>query len=356
MIELTDDNLVFSFPEVHPQAKLTISLQRTLRIPDDGNAYPLPPGLGNFPIRHIDDYANRLPDTWLRRGGVIVPMYQAKALWINFSSATVPGRKDKMDDWDDGWGVGVRYPFAVKIAAGKINAVTGGSWRSELSKRPQDYVVAPKQPWLDGYCVERGLIRQFVAMPLGSGYSAEEQLTGKAEFGGLQLLVCPMKRKAFDRRFPEWRSKDFPITAMPELPPFPIEHPVQCECSMGLAPGGRMRQQLYDDPYALADWDTEHSSRCFAHLANSMLWRSITGENPPGVPLTAAEYARYNLPWFDYYDENASTLSGGEPLKGLKSVADMGKEKGVVALPENESVEADVVINLRRNRVREEEF
>lgn len=75
MIELTDDNLVFSFPEVHPQAKLTISLQRTLRIPDDGNAYPLPPGLGNFPIRHIDDYANRLPDTWLRRGGVIVPMY-----------------------------------------------------------------------------------------------------------------------------------------------------------------------------------------------------------------------------------------------------------------------------------------
>ena len=34
----------------------------------------------------------------------------------------------------------------------------------------------------------------------------------------------------------------------------------------------------------------------------------------------------------------------------------MGKEKGVVALPENESVEADVVINLRRNRVREEEF
>ena len=117
-----------------------------------------------------------------------------------------------------------------------------------------------------------------------------------------------------------------------------------------------MRQQLYDDPYALADWDTEHSSRCFAHLANSMLWRSITGENPPGVPLTAAEYARYNLPWFDYYDENASTLSGGEPLKGLKSVADMGKEKGVVALPENESVEADVVINLRRNRVREEEF
>ncbi len=42
MIELNDDQLVFSFPEVHPQAKLTISFQRTLRIPDDDNEYPLP--------------------------------------------------------------------------------------------------------------------------------------------------------------------------------------------------------------------------------------------------------------------------------------------------------------------------
>jgi hypothetical protein len=43
--------------------------------------------------------------------------------------------------------------------------------------------VAPKHPWLDGYCVEKGVIRQFVAIPLGEGYSLEEQLTGEAEFG-----------------------------------------------------------------------------------------------------------------------------------------------------------------------------
>ena len=42
MIELVDDNLVFSFPEVHPKAKLTIALRRTLRVPDDGGTYPLP--------------------------------------------------------------------------------------------------------------------------------------------------------------------------------------------------------------------------------------------------------------------------------------------------------------------------
>ena len=37
MIELNNDSLAFSFPGVHRSAKLTIHLQRTLRIPDDDN-------------------------------------------------------------------------------------------------------------------------------------------------------------------------------------------------------------------------------------------------------------------------------------------------------------------------------
>ena len=45
-------------------------------------------------------------------------------------------------------------------------------------------------PRLDGYCVEKGIIRQFVAMPLGEGYSVEEQLTGEPTWGGVQILVC----------------------------------------------------------------------------------------------------------------------------------------------------------------------
>jgi hypothetical protein len=56
MIELKNDSLVFSFSEVHPKARLTIDFQRTLRIPDDGKNYPLPPGLGRFPMKHVDDY------------------------------------------------------------------------------------------------------------------------------------------------------------------------------------------------------------------------------------------------------------------------------------------------------------
>ena len=61
MIELRRKKLAMSFPEVHAKATLSVDFQRTLRIPDDGRDYPLPPGLGSFPIRHVDDHAARLP-------------------------------------------------------------------------------------------------------------------------------------------------------------------------------------------------------------------------------------------------------------------------------------------------------
>ncbi len=108
MITLEDDDLVFRFREVHEDAECSIQFQRTLRIPDDGTDYPLPPGLGEFPLRHLDDYVRRLPSEWLRRGGVIMPMHQAEAMWIDF--------------------IGSNYPCAVKIATGKVCAVTGDAW------------------------------------------------------------------------------------------------------------------------------------------------------------------------------------------------------------------------------------
>ena len=86
MIGLSHDSLEFSFPEVHPEAKLNIQFQRTLRIPDDGTDYPLPAGLGEFPIEHVDDYLRTVPDRWLEHGGVMLPMYQSEAMWINFQS------------------------------------------------------------------------------------------------------------------------------------------------------------------------------------------------------------------------------------------------------------------------------
>ena len=322
MITLEQDQLVVAFPDVHPAATIRIEFQRTLRIPDDQRTYPLPPGLGRFPLRHVDDHAQRLPIPWREHGGVFLPMYQAEALWIYFDS-----------DWDEQRQTA--YPFAVKVATGKINAVTGEEWKTGLNQDPQDYLVAPVQPWLDGYCIGEGVIRQFVAMPLGEGYTAEEQLTGAAEHGGLQLVAYPMKGDAFERRFPKRRYR--PSTS-------PAFERAACAAPMGLAPGGRMKQEIYKDPYGLADWDLRESSRCFVHIANSLTWQAITGENPPTRPWTAQEYTKAGLPWFDYYAADQKALAGATAFQGLKSVREKGAEKGETPLPENTPVHPEKVI------------
>jgi len=315
MIELRNDRLSYSFPDVHRDANLEIEFQRTLRIPDDERTYPLPPGLGAFPIRVVDDYADRLPAGWRRHGGVVLPMHQSEALWIRFLPHYDRARASA-------------YPFAVKVGAGKVNAVTGEPWTDGLQARPQAHIVASLQPWLDGFCVEKGVIRQFVAMPLGAGYSAEEQLTGAAEHGGLQIEVFPMKRAAFERRFPKRPHAGRAVfLAAPGA-----------DYSMGLAPGGRMRQELYEDPFEFDDWDLTHSARCFVHIANTLVWRSITESAPPSPPPTAAEYTRHGLPWFEYYDEDAVALEGSDKLASLKSVAAKGAEDGLTPLLENEPV------------------
>jgi len=324
MIELMHDALIFSFPGVHAEAVMRVELQRTLRIPDDGRDYPLPPGLGRFPLRHVDDFAARVPERWLRHGGVMLPMYQSEALWLRFVSV-----------YD--------YPFVLKIGTGKINAVTGDAWSDGVCRDPQDYVVVPAQPWLDGYAVEKGVIRQFVAMPLGSGYSVEEQITGAAEHGGIQLVAHPMKAGAWERL----KRKVYHL-AESGVAYAAVAAPAAAY-DMGLAPGGRMRQEIYEDPYRFEDWDFSHRSRCFVHIANSLVWRAITGENPPTVPPTAKEYTDAGLPWFEYYAEDLAALEGAEKLAGLKSVAQLGEQKGDVPLPENEPVTPERVIALRRD-------
>ena len=333
MIELTANGLDFSFPDVHPQARLHIEFQRTLRIPDDGQVYHLPPGLGPFPLKHVDDFAPRIPSAWMTHGGVVLPMYQSEALWIHLDGAWVDGHETE-------------YPFAVKVAAGKIDAVTGAPWSNDLRRRPQNYMVVPEQPWLDGFCVEKGVIRQFVAMPLGSGYSAEEQLTGAAEHGGLQILVHPMKREAFEAFFP--RREVHVLYDRVEEPSF-----LACRVDMGLAPGGRMKQEILKDKFGIEAWDRAACSRCFVHLANSLVWQAITGEQPPLPPPTAKVYTDTGLPWFDYYAEGGTAVDGAEQLKQLKSVLEMGQQKGDTPLPENESVVPEEVVQLGRRRVRE---
>ncbi len=316
MVGLAKNTLKFSFPEVSSAAHCSIEFQRTLRIPDDNREYPLPPGLGAFPLLHVEDYAETTPGSWQERGGVFLPMYQAEALWINFNG---------------------HYPCAIKIAAGKINAVTGEQWKNELSASPQDYVVVPGQPWLDGFSVDKGLIRQFVAMPLGEGFTAEEQLTGKAEFGGIQICVFPMKKEIYQKLSPSRDYSDIMLCESSSL---------IMNLSMGLAPGGLMRQKIFEDEYGIDAWDTTAMARCFIHLANSEQFLRITGHAPPTEPPTAKQYSDAGMPWFEYYAADQKALQGAKTLAGLDSVAAKLVKFGKKGLKGNEHVSPTRVVSL----------
>ena len=321
MIILERDRLEFRFPEVHRAARCAIEFQRTLRIPDDERDYPLPPGLGRFPLRHLDDHAAHLPKQWRRRGGVIAPMHQAEALWINFHSD---------------------YPFAVKVATGKICAITGNCWTDHLNRDPQDYAALPEQPWLDGYCVDAGIVRQFVAMPLGRGYTVEEQLSGAGEHGGLQIVAYPMKRDRY-----------MALTAHgPSMDEISEPYALHQGYDMGLAPGGRMKQEIYADPHDFDAWDQRRGSRCFVTIVNSVQWLAITGESPPTRPPSARTYAEEGLPWFDYYAGDAEALAGAARFREVASVTQFAKEKGDMPLPGNETAQTAHVVILGQDGTR----
>jgi len=339
MIMLEGGQLVFRFGEVHEAAECRVHFQRTLRIPDDGREYPLPAGLGRFPVRHIDDFAGRIDEAMAARGGVIVPMWQAEALWIAFMPADRGARP---------------YPFALKIATGKIDAVNGERWAPGLNRIAQNYVVVPGQPWLDGYCVEKGVIRQFVAMPLGEGYTAEEQITGAAEFGGIQIQAFPMKAARYEKLRRSWRDLHMLEDFSCELATSSMAPRMSVQKSMGLAPGGRMRQHIYEDEFGADAWELDATARCFVTILNSADWHTVTGEAPPTRPPTSREYSRAGLPWFDYYADRRA-LAGSTTLGRLKSVFTLGRQKGKTPLPENESVvpPPSLPLGSGRRRVRE---
>ena len=278
--------------------RFAASFQRTLRIPDDGREYPLPPGLGRFPLLRVADYAERLPADW-GPDDLFLPMYQREALWLGFDGAS----------WK---------PNAVKIGIGGVNAVSGRPWDEGLHAEPQDYLVTPDQPWLDGINVGDGQIRQFVAMPLGAGYTVEAQVTGAETVGGLQLLVFEPK----PGRFPDQPPP------MPDAPPMMMAAPAPA-AEMGLGAGGTMRQKIYPDEYGVDTWDPDARGGVVVHILNSARYRELIGTEPPPSPVGATTYAEHGLPWFDLYDEFRATLAGADRLRSVKSIDQQEAERGL---------------------------
>ena len=114
---------------------------------------------------------------------------------------------------------------------------------------------------------------------------------------------------------------------------------------MALGAGGRMRQQIYRDPYSFTDWDTSTGRRCFVHLTNSLVWQDMTGEKPPTIPPTAKSYEEAGLPWFDHYLDEP-TLSSQEALSRVQSITEIAAKNSQNPFPENSSCEPKNIIQL----------
>jgi len=326
---------------------LTITFKRTLRIPDDGKLYPLPPSLGNFPVHRIDDYRSNVPDAWRDHGGVFLPMWQREAMWLAFNGASF-------------------RPYALKVAVGKVNALSGEPYDQGLHgaggrDETQDYMVVPGQPWLDGINVGDGIIRQFVAMPLGGGHTVEGQVTGEELFGGVQLVAFDTKPGRFPTRAPQsvlrgarscfggqhvncsgaFSGPVFKSLAAspPEIPEMlaaadslaargiPSSAPIAAE--MGLGAGGQMEQKIYPDPHGPDVWDMNRFGRVYVHLVNSQMYREITGRQAPPSPVDPRIYARHGYPWFEMYDEGCGDIPASAVLGGVKSVKEVDEDNGL---------------------------
>ncbi|MEU9235723.1 hypothetical protein [Streptomyces subrutilus] len=315
---------------LHLGEGVQIRFIRTLRLPESGT-HALPPGLGEFPLRRVEDYPDTVPPEWLAKGGVMLPVYLREAMWLSFGRSAEPA--------------------ALQVGVGKVCAVSGERWTGRLGRDPQNYVVLPRQPWLDGINSGDGTVRQFVAVPLGLGATVEGQVTGEETTGGVQLQAFPLGEQALaewrraqrEARRPAPRPGGGPgapggfagyggpppppmpmaaAAAMPAPGSAPARGAAPAAPAMGLGVGGSMRQEVYRDDRPLSAWAPEPAARVFVHLVTPPAWRRITGEDAPPSPVDRAAYTQAGLPWFDYYDETGADLAPSEPLTGVKPVGE----------------------------------
>ncbi|RYP73987.1 hypothetical protein DL771_003298 [Monosporascus sp. 5C6A] len=337
---------------------LHISFHRTIRVPDNTEASSLPPGLGCFPLYKVQDYASRLPSQLASKGGVFLPMHQKEAMWIRLSSST---------------------PFMIKIYCCGVNAVSAEHHSEDLStkfrrlklnmdkKSIQDYIVTPEQLWVDGIATEPGIVRQFVAMPMGQGYTVEAQLTGKETNGGLQFEITPSLIKEIGSS--PHAENDFSVNIKTvtgkilTVPCKPMELVLDIKChirdlegiptdqqrliynlkvlangigdtlhltltlrgggfggGMGIAAGGKIKQTIARDRYDPMIWEDQVTLTIPVHILNSAAFHAVTGHNPPQCPINASTYAEAHLPFFDLYEEPSSVAGDFEALKSVNEI------------------------------------
>ncbi|KAG5761581.1 hypothetical protein H9Q72_010300 [Fusarium xylarioides] len=55
---------------------LSISFERTIRVPDNGSFNALPASLGKFPLFKTEDFVDKLHASMAGKGDIFIPVYQ----------------------------------------------------------------------------------------------------------------------------------------------------------------------------------------------------------------------------------------------------------------------------------------
>ncbi len=325
-----------------------ISFNRTLRIPENGRDYPLPAGLGRFPIHRVEDYADKVPVKWLEEGGFFIPLYQREAMFLQFEGPS--------------W-----HPTIAKVSVGKVNAITGKTLSEGITSPKQDYIVIPNQKWLDGINFSQGVVKQFVAMPLGKGYTIEAQITDEEKFGGFQITVAdcipgffPERDPEIDKRIENARlekqrereriKSGIPATISIRSANFVLNSRAVSPASiMGIAAGGNIKQQIEKDTYGIESWSSEIKRSITIHIVNSKTYEAITGFKPPDSPITIDQYQRFRIPWYSYCNESVPSLKPLEFFKRILGVDEIDKKRGIINNDDSfkRSIKIDNILKIR---------
>lgn len=322
---------------------IKISLQRTLRIPDDNKNYPLPPSMGTFPLRKVADYKDKVPSLWeTHESAFFIPIYQREALWISFEGL----------NW---------RPNALQVIAGGINAVSGKPDKNNpsLDKNEQNFVLVPTQPWLDGWNNDDDKVRQFVAMPLGEGYTAEEQMLGTTDEGTIRFRVFDPHDDVFtepEYQLPTYGSYSSFSGAQYQLRSSAASYALAEETEiagaigMGLGSGGKINQEIYKPEHDFSVWNLEKSKEVVVYLVNSLAWYDITGEPMPKTTVSAEAYNNAGFPFFDYYKEDGVALPGSAALDNLKTTKEIDEEKGLSPQQNDNSIKVAKTVRLKGSK------
>jgi hypothetical protein len=314
---------------------LEITFHRTVRVPDGRQPSNLPPSLGRIELYPVSKYVGRCPKNW-EPEGYIMALHDTQAMWMSFTP---------------------RHPVALLVGAGGTNALNGEELGTSLAK--DNYVVAPPQPWLDGWKDTDGTVYQFVATPYkkGKGISVAEQLMGQESRTGaigialfdpkdvkaLKPIVPPMEGYSgsiMDNDF-QWTEtaggyankevlKDLfgkitmmQCSAAQDSAENQFAPPTKARAlgaglkftEMAIGRGGKVIQKIYPDPHGLDVWQAEPSATLAIYLVNARLFAQITGQKVP-EPVGHDVYQGH---WFGMNDSQQADIAGTQKFSGLKS-------------------------------------